>query len=200
MAFSLFIAAAVLLALASFAFARNQANRGFIDDQLRSAVSPGQRAVSVPERQLRYDADDLNAFKNLLGTQTRPGFENALRFYLRPTLIWNDIIFAIALGGFVAASWFWILAAFDVTGHLRGGLVALAAMGPLYSISDVAEDLYLERILSRQEPVTPGEASFALSLTRAKFATIVFSIQGGVVFEVLSLVFPLPHASTENPS
>jgi hypothetical protein len=79
--------------------------------------------------------------------------------------------------------------AFDVTGLLRGGLVALAAMGPLYSISDVAEDLYLERILSRQEPVTPGEASFALALTRAKFATIVFSIQGGVVFEVLSSFF-----------
>jgi hypothetical protein len=157
MAFPLFIAAA-LLALASFALARNQANRGFIDDQRRSAVSPGQRAVSVPEQQLRYDADDLNAFKNLLGTQTRPAFENALRFYLRPTLIWNDIIFAIVSG--VTGKGIFANTKEFYPRPLVLGLVALLVVANTINIAAdivaMGEALYLERFpteLNRGFPI-----------------------------------------------
>jgi hypothetical protein len=190
MAKILFVAAVVFLAVASFVFAKNQANRGYIDRQLRDAPPVDGHPLTVPERHLSYTADDLNAFKNFLNAKTTSDSQTALQFYVSPVLIWNDIIFAVALGCFVVASWLWITIAFDISGILRTLFMFFAAMGFFYGASDVAEDLYLSKLLSRQQAITPAEAFRANALTLTKMATIVSSIQGAVVFTALSLIFP----------
>jgi hypothetical protein len=92
----------VLLAVASIIFARNQPNRHFIHGQLQTSTG---WAISVPGRQFSYGAADLNAFKDFLQSKDKSASETVLQFYIRPTLIWNDIIFAAEPGGFVVVSW-----------------------------------------------------------------------------------------------
>ncbi len=188
------------LILAAFAFARNQPNRHYINVQLQEASkAAGAQMARVPERQFSYDAVELNEFKDALGTRTAPFDRTALQFYLRPVLVWNDLMFAAGLGLFVAASWLWLIAILHADGVLRGALVALAAMGLLYTASDVAEDLYLRRILSKPTPVSETEAYIAQALTRAKFISIVLSVQGGAMFAILSCVFPEPVEARPKP-
>ncbi len=64
-----------------------------------------------------------------------------------------------------------------------------AAMGLAYGVADVAEDLWLARILGRTARTERVEGTVACSLTRLKFATIVLSLLGGLLFLTFSKIF-----------
>jgi hypothetical protein len=64
------------------------------------------------------------------------------------------------------------------------------AMAIGYGIADVAEDLWLSKLLSRTSTVTKTEAEVACRLTQLKLLTICLSLTGGLIFMLLSFVFP----------
>jgi hypothetical protein len=192
MARLLLVAAVVLLAIATFFFSRDQPNREYLDRELESARPVDGRPLTVPERVLFYGADELNALKAFLGSRKRSELQTALQFYVRPVLIWNDLVFAVALAGFVVISWLCIISIFDVSGGLRHLFLFFAAMGFLYGLADVGEDLYLANLLSRHRAVSQAEGYCATALTTVKIGANIASIQGAIVFQGLSWIFPQP--------
>jgi hypothetical protein len=58
-----------------------------------------------------------------------------------------------------------------------------------YGVSDVAEDLWLAKLLSKQGSVTSAEGFFASLLTQVKMVTISLSIVGGILFTVCGKIF-----------
>jgi hypothetical protein len=162
-------------------FVRNVEPRGEINKSLGENMPTPERRVTEG-----YNSDDLNQVAKHLRSHLRVDRRSLLELYIRPVLIWNDIIFAIALSAFSATLWLWIVVHFGLSGWPRNLLILLAASALLYGIFDVAEDVTLVRLLQKSDPISKSDGQIASLLTRLKFVTIVVSVTGGIVFQTLS--------------
>jgi hypothetical protein len=96
-----FLASAAFLMAAAACFVTNQKYRGEIDRAL--AAASGGEALKVPERKLpSYDARYLEEFIAVAAQQNTSFGRSALDVYMRPTLLWIDVGFAVFYAAFVA--------------------------------------------------------------------------------------------------
>jgi hypothetical protein len=191
---------------AAIIFLINAGNRHSVDEALKMAAkgsssigmfdycgaSSGQTvdksALVVPERSWCYDGHYLDQFRAIASAHKTEFGNTALQRYLRPTLVWNDVVFAVTLAIFTA-----MLAA-GIAPHLPGQpwtgyvMLVMACSGLIYGIADVAEDWKLLTILEKGAPVDPVDATEANTLTRIKLVTIAVSIIGGAMFLLLTLI------------
>ncbi len=205
---------AVCIAAATI-FLMNARHRDLIDDALRVAArehvpdSPAEgppqtgifdvcreemaellrhKALATPERLWCYDKGYLDVFIATASSQLTATGRNALKHYISPTLVWNDVAFAFALAISVAlvalgmAPW---LPWKPWTDHL---MLFFALMGLLYGLADVAEDWKLAAVLDKTGPVDAADANTANLLTRIKLVTICLSGIGGLAFLLLQVV------------
>jgi hypothetical protein len=172
------------LGIAVLLFCRNVEPRGIISNTLSSA------SLKLPERMTEgYDAGYLKQVAIVLDAR-RVGNGTALDLYRRPVLLWNDVLFAIALAFFSASLWIWVLIQLqpwlESWPVLRYLIIFAAVSAVLYSVFDTAEDIMLERLLGQQQAIAQGEATTASGLTRIKIVTNGGSVTGGLVFLALS--------------
>jgi hypothetical protein len=183
---------AAFLVAAALCFRTNQKYRGEVD----AALAAGERMpMRVPERLPSYDAAYIDAFRAKAAGVTTQAGGSALEIYLRPVLLWLDVGFAVFLS--LAAALFWSLLP-DVATSMPciGGISKFCAvMSVAYGVADVAEDLWLARLLGRTSATARLEGIIACTLTRLKFATITLSLVGGLAFWVFSKIFGRPPAS-----
>jgi hypothetical protein len=171
--------------VASGVFLANTAHRNPVNAALAS------KGLAVPEAVWSYDKVYLDAVIKAMSPKPTEGGKSLLERYVRPTLIWNDVVFAVALALFTA------LVAVGIAPYLRwkpwSGYLMLffAAMGLLYGIADLAEDWKLKTILDPAAPVNADDANVAKWLTRAKLVSITLSGIGAATFELLQLVAKL---------
>ena len=64
------------------------------------------------------------------------------------------------------------------------------AMALAYGVADVAEDLWLSKLLLQTSTITKTEAEIGCRLTQSKLLSISLSLAGGLIFMFLSSVFP----------
>src|SRR5262249_37417202 len=113
----------------------------------------------------------------------------------------RDIAFAVALACFIVLAWSIVIVAWpaDRLGGWPTRLaVVFAALGGVYGIADVAEDLKLRRIFRQARiaaTLNEAEVGAANALTRIKLVTISASIIGLVTFIVLVVVGKLVFAT-----
>jgi hypothetical protein len=178
----LLVISVIGLAVAVAAFLSNRAPRDSINKSLE------REELTTPERGFSYSAGDLRRVAEHLKSQPSSDHRTLLDLYIRPVLIWNDIIFAAALSIFSAALWIWIMMHFELAGLPRMLVMAAAASAILYGIFDVAEDVTLVRLLGKSDTISESEGWVACQLTRLKVVTIIGSVTGVIVFETLSLL------------
>lgn len=170
----------VSLGIAVVVFSRNVGHRRIVSDTLSSA------SLKLPERMIEgYDARYLKQVATVLDAR-RVGGGTALDLYRRPVLLWNDVIFAIALAVFSASLWIWVLIQFEPWPVVRYLIIFAAASAVLYGVFDTAEDIALERLLGQHQTITEGEATNASRLTWIKIVTNGGSVTGALVFLTLS--------------
>lgn len=138
-------------------------------------------SLIAPERVLCYGPKYLQSFRaSALEADTSFG-DKALRRYIRPVLLWNDIAFAILMAMFAAS--FNIALSYSIAWSvLQSILPWLAVAGLVYGAIDVAEDLVLVKILKTNSAIGKGEAVVARTLTSLKMLTLIASVSGGVLF------------------
>jgi hypothetical protein len=168
------------------------AGREAIDAALRAAhrnaADANERKVAVaPEVLWTYGKDYLDYFVGQAAAVTAwgsPALELYWKFVLRA-----DIAFAVSLAACTVLFWL-AVATVDRAPPRLGGLAIFAAcMGALYGAADVAEDLKLIAMLrDPQKIIDSAQAAAANFLTRLKFATILVSVVGVLVFIVLCVV------------
>ena len=181
--------ALVLSFAASLAcFLSNRKYRGSVDAALAAA---GHRPpLEVPERMKSYDLAYLNVFKAAAARQpTRLG-KTVLQLYIRPTLLWIDVGFAISFSCFIALLWAGVPMLLPTLPYVAPVSQFCIAMALAYGVADVAEDLWLSKLLSQTSTLTNTEAEVACRLTQLKLLTISLSLAGGLIFMLLSSVFP----------
>jgi hypothetical protein len=176
------------LCMAAWSFFRNQGLRKKIDSALRRAGTETGNTLLIPERRLRYDSTDIDCLKAVLSADHVGGGATALELYVKPTLLWNDVVFAASLGLFTALFWFWVYSVVTPDPLLSRLAEFFSTMGLLHGLADVAEDLWLAQLLSQSSPVSRSEAMLAQSLTRLKFLTIVLSLMGALMFAVFTTI------------
>jgi hypothetical protein len=178
-----FVASAICAVAAATCFKANQRYRGAIDKSLGGAMN-------VPERVWPfYDAAYLNDFISVAANKQTSLGKSVLELYIRPTLLWIDVGFAIFCAAFAALFWSGVLG-FSPDHPVIGRLMLFfITMSVGYGVSDVAEDLWLVKLLSKQESVTSAEGFFASLLTQVKMVTISLSIVGGIFFTVCGKIF-----------
>lgn len=174
----------VSLGIAVLVFSRNVEHRRIVSDTLSSA------SLKLPERMIEgYDAGYLKQVATVLDAR-RVGGGTALDLYRRPVLLWNDVIFAIALAVFSSSLWIWILIQFqpwlESWAVARYLIMAAAASAVLYAVFDTAEDIMVERLLGQHQTMTDGGAANASRLTWIKIVTNGGSVTGALVFLILS--------------
>lgn len=191
----------LLLGAASFVFGWNTYNRALWDASWKVSRREQKRH---PERSWSYDAHDLEEFSDAsrsvkVGQVPAPEFQiPALEFYVRSILRGSDIFFAVALAA-VTAFVCYRVAIFPMSWRSINWIALLAAaMGILYGVADIAEDLKLASILRAPDEsdslskVDRAEAAAANMLTRIKMLTLSLSVVGVGIFLVLSaLQMPL---------
>lgn len=180
MRYFVLIISVIGLAVAVAAFLNNRASRDSINESLAS------KELRTPERRFTYSAEDLQRVAEHLKTQPSSDRRTLLDLYVHPVLIWNDIIFAVALSMFSAALWIWIMVHFGLAGLPRNLIIAAAVSAILYGIFDVAEDVVLARLLGKSQTISKDEGLIACQLTRLKMVTLAGSVTGVVAFETLS--------------
>jgi hypothetical protein len=154
-----FLIWAVCLTVAVRCFVANQLYRGAIDAAL--AVAQGG-PIDVPERvKPYYDAAYLNKFISIAENQGTTLGKSALELYIRPTLLWIDIWFAISYAIFLAFFWLGVLTLLEEHSVLAFVSKFCLAMAVAYGIADVAEDLLLVRLFSRGTEVAKSEGALA---------------------------------------
>jgi hypothetical protein len=183
----LYFAASVIgLMAAAWCYRANAPYRGMIE----KALGPG---LMVPERVSPvYGAEYLNNFIRVAGGTPTPLGKSVLDLYIQPVLLWIDIGFAIFCAGFSALFWLAMLQLSLGYAWLDEAFRFFLTMALLYGLADVAEDLWLVRLFSKKSPVNSLEGLIACVLTQAKLLTIILSVVGGLVFQVLSMIFPKP--------
>jgi hypothetical protein len=182
----LLVISVVSLGIAVLVFGRNVEHRRIIGNTLSSA------SLKLPERMTeRYDAGYLKQVAIVLDAR-RVGGGTALDLYRRPVLLWNDVVFAIALALFSASLWIWVLIQFkpwlESWPVVRYLIIFAAASAVLYGVFDTAEDIMLERLLGQHQAITHGEATNASRLTQIKIVTNGGSVTGTLVFLALSVL------------
>ncbi|MBR0911491.1 hypothetical protein [Bradyrhizobium japonicum] len=183
----------VALAIAAaMCFRASQRYRGAVDRALEADRSS---ALTVPERVPFYGAAYIDAFRKKAATAATEMGRSALSVYLRPVLLWLDIGFAVTLSS--ASALFWkLLPALAPSLPYLGEISAFCmAMSIAYGVADVAEDLWLAKLLSKESPTGPIEGFVACSLTLLKFGTIGLSLVGGLAFVSFSKLFRRPAGS-----
>jgi hypothetical protein len=181
-----FGASALGLIAAAFCYRANAPYRGMIENSLGPSMK-------VPERVFPfYDAEYLNNFIRIADGALTPSGKSALSLYVQPVLLWIDIGFAVFCAGFAAFFWFGVLQLSWRHAWLEEVFRFFLTMALLYGLADVAEDLWLVRLFSKKRPVNWLEGVVACFLTQAKLLTIILSVVGGLVFQVLSMIFPKP--------
>jgi hypothetical protein len=123
----------------------------------------------------------------LAAQDVQPGI-SALHLYVRPTLLWNDVVFAVALSSFTALMWLTVAVSIDGHPFVKTLTLFFAVMGVGYGFADVAEDICLARFLSQSAPLTDRQAMLACRLTQLKLVTIVLSVLGAATFFILSAI------------
>lgn len=113
--------------------------------------------------------------------------DTALRRYIRPVLIWNDIAFAILTGLFAA------LVDIAISIGVQNPSVQLIFMmlaisGLVYGVVDVMEDVVLARTLRTSSAISANQAAGARALTRLKMLTLTISLSGLVLFIALGVI------------
>jgi hypothetical protein len=174
------------LAVAIIVFIDNRALR----HDIRAALEPD---LKTPEEQViwGYDRSYLQRVADRLLHAKAVGRDGTLLdHYCRPALLWNDVIFAIALGIFSASLWVWVLMQFGPSGPLRYLLIVMAVSSLLYAVIDTAEDFSLVGAFKTPGTISDSEAQVASVLTRLKFASIVGSGAGAVVYLGLQTIVP----------
>jgi hypothetical protein len=142
----------------------------------------GNHDYKIPERRWTYDAQDLDEFVRKAGGDDPP----LLEFY-RCILRGSDLAFAIAVAAMTAYIWGQIAIAPVECVWLNWAALPLGAMGVLYGIADVAEDLKLSAILEHPDAIDQAETAATNILTRVKLVTICLSLIGAVIFLLYSL-------------
>lgn len=165
------------------------AMKSLCGDEQAKAKALNESVPIPPERLWCYDKNYLVAFHRVASAgaiQTHPD-KTILDHYIRPTLLWNDVSFAIGLGVFTAlvllgvasyAPWSWLRYVFAFCG----------CMGLAYGIIDVIEDVRLAKLLREPTAISDGGAAVLNLVTRAKIATLIASGLGGVTFLLLQKV------------
>jgi hypothetical protein len=196
--FGYYAALAITLLLLIACFSSNQKHRGAIDISLASVarIPP----FKVPERLKYYEADYLNAFKAAASLLPMPHGKTTLSLYIKPTLLWLDVWFAISLACFVALFWCGVREWFPQSPLIGVVSEFCLTMAVAYGIADVAEDLWLAKLLSQAGPISNGGAAVACKLTQLKFLTIFLSVVGGLMFVLLSTIFRAARESLEGTS
>src|ERR1700732_1782691 len=93
-----------------------------------------------PERVWCYGPEYLTAFRDRASAAKTSFGDTALERYLHPVLMWNDIAFAILMGLFSALADIGIALAVSKP-SMQLTFISLAAVGFVYGIADVLEDL-----------------------------------------------------------
>jgi hypothetical protein len=176
-------AAIVFMIAAGGCFRANLRYRGAIDECL-------DKGVDIPERKSPlYGAAYLNGFIAMArGRRTSFG-QGALDLYIRPTLLWIDIRFAVFCAAFAALFWLALLELLPSYHALDVALKFFIGMAILYGLTDVGEDLWLVRLFSKESEVTKFEGAIACGLTQTKLVTIILSVAGGLLFLALNKLF-----------
>jgi hypothetical protein len=140
------------------------------------------RRLTIPERLWCYDDRYLKIFIASASAQPLWTGGKVLTRYVSPTLLWNDVVFAISLACLtvVLALGVMPLLPWQPWGARIG--LAMAAFGMLYGIADVAEDCVLAAVFQKGAAVGHGEAAIANALTRLKLISITLSIFGALAF------------------
>ena len=155
-----FVASAICLIAAAACFKANQRYRSAIDTSLNSAMNVPEQVWPL------YDAAYLNMFISTARKQSTPLGMNAPALYVRPTLLWIDVSFAIFCAGFAALFWFGWLRLLRDYPAAELPLQFLLVMAVLYGLADVVEDLWLVRLFLKRAEVTKGETGTCLSVKR----------------------------------
>lgn len=174
------------LALAMIAFIDNRALRHDISAALRPELR-------TPEEQIMrgYDRPYLQLVaERLLHAKAAEKDGTLLDHYSRPVLLWNDVIFAVALGIFSASLWMWVLMQSEPSGPLRHLLVLMTVSSLLYALFDTAEDFALVDAFRTPATISDDQAQVASVLTRLKFVSIVGSVAAAVAFQTFQLIVP----------
>ncbi len=171
------------LVVGGIAFLTNQPYRDEIDHALGK--------LKIPERMLPwgYDAGQVREVKEKLGKEFAEDRRTLLDVYVSPVLYWNDIVFAVAMAVFAASLWLWALLQFEPAGLARWLVIIFCASAVVYGIADVAEDVILARLLSRNT-FSDGEVRLASALTQIKVVSMSGSVAGGLAFLVLNVLTP----------
>jgi hypothetical protein len=151
-------------------FIANQKFRAEIDRAL--ALAADGKFVPVPERRWSYDADYLNSFVSLAAKGNTNFGKSALALYIRPTLLWIDVCFAIFYASFAVLFWLGVLMRLLHCPLIESLSVFCLVMAGLYGIADVAEDLWLVKLFSQTGRVSGAQGAIACKLTRTKIVTI----------------------------
>jgi hypothetical protein len=178
-----FAGSSVALVAAAWCFKANQAYRGAIDDALGATLN-------VPERVYPfYGAAYLNRFISTAARRPTVFDRSALALYIRPTLLWIDVGFAIFCAGFSALFWWALTRLFSDHHSLELFLRFFLVMSVVYGVADVSEDLWLARLFSRGSKITAPEGAIACFLTQTKLLSFVLSIVGAMLFALLGKIF-----------
>lgn len=178
-----FAGSVVAFVAAAWCFKANQAYRGAIDKALG-------RALDIPERVYPfYGAGYLNEFISAAARRPTAFGKSVLDLYIRPTLLWIDVGFAIFCASFFALLWWGLMRLFP-DHHLLGLVLRFfLVMSVVYGVADVSEDLWLARLFSRGRKVTALEGAIACLLTQTKLLSFVLSIIGAPLFWLLGKLF-----------
>lgn len=172
--------------VAAACFAANQKYRASVDDTLAA----GEKSpLLVPERIFSYDAAYIDLFKSKAGTVRTASGRRALAVYVRPILLWLDVGFAISLS--LAAALFWkLLPQFAANlPYIEPIAWFCLFMSVAYGVTDVAEDLWLARLLDKTSVTGEWEGTIACTLTRLKMGTITLSLVCVLAFAIFSKAF-----------
>jgi len=140
-----------------------------------------------PERVWCYGPEYLGAFRDRASAARTSFGDTALQRYLQPVLMWNDIAFAILTGLFAAFADIGIALAVSKP-SIQLIFICLAAVGLVYGIADVLEDIALINILKIPSLVDANQAARANFLTRIKVLAMTASLSGGTLFIFLMTI------------
>ncbi|MFB9261773.1 hypothetical protein ACFFWD_01075 [Bradyrhizobium erythrophlei] len=139
-------------------------------NELQTGLSPRGKVTVAEQRSTRFG-------------------KSALDLYIRPTLLWIDVGFAISCAAFVALFRLALLTVLPSYRWLVYVMQFFIIMAVLYGVSDVAEDLWLARLFLRRGEVAKYEAIIACALTDTKIVTISLSLLGLGLFVFLGRIF-----------
>lgn len=86
--------------------------------------------------------------------------------YIRPTLLWIDVGFAISFSWSIALLWAGVPMLLPTLPYVAPVSQFCIAVALAYRVTDVAEDLWLSKLFSQTSTITKTEAEVACRLTQ----------------------------------